>query len=83
MKKYNVCVCVCVCVCVYLPSCNIQEMSYARVVLSPYLYVSNLALKLWTPGMGWKRMLLMPSVFIVSSWTKQDIETGHENTPLP
>ena len=30
--------------CLYLPSCNIQEKSYARAVPSPYLYVSSFAL---------------------------------------
>ena len=31
---------VCVCVCVCLPSCSIQGLSYIRVFLSPYLYLS-------------------------------------------
>ena len=39
LSRVSVCVCVCVCVC--LPSCSIQGLSYARVVLSPYLYLSS------------------------------------------
>ena len=44
----GVCVCVCVCVCVYLASCNIQENSYARTVLSvsKSIILSSLLLKL-------------------------------------
>ena len=38
---------VCVCVCVYLPSCNMQEKSYARTVPSPNLLLSSLLLKSW------------------------------------
>ena len=37
----QLCPCVCVCVCVYLPSCNIKGLSYTRVVLSLYLYLSS------------------------------------------
>ena len=39
---------VCVCVCVYLPSCIIQGSSRAHIVLSPYLYLSNISLKFCT-----------------------------------
>ena len=33
----------CVCICIYLPSYNIQGLSYTRVVLSLYLYLSNVS----------------------------------------
>ena len=34
-------------VCVYLPSCILQEKSYAHAVLSPYLQASSLSLNSW------------------------------------
>ena len=55
-RRPDVCVCVCsfiivilqdciklvvYCFCVYLPSCSIQDLTYTRGVLSPYLYLSS------------------------------------------
>ena len=37
-----------VCVCVYLPSCIIQGLSRAHIVLSPYLYIFNISLNFCT-----------------------------------
>ena len=40
--------CLCVCVCVYLPTCIIQGCTRAHIVLSQYLYLSNISLNFCT-----------------------------------